>query len=70
MKFVLLIIITVLLLPFRFFAQSENHKINSEPEDHFRYNHFALFVGASTLFERDQTSFTLGAEAGTKIIAF
>ncbi len=62
MKFVLLIIITVLLLPFRFFAQSENNKNNSEPEDHFQYNNLALFVGASSLFERDDTHFTLGLD--------
>ncbi len=62
MKFILLIIMTLILLQFTLFSQSENHKINSEPEDHFHYNHFALFVGASTLFERDQTSFTLGAD--------
>jgi hypothetical protein len=52
----------VLVLPNNFFAQNENHKINSEPEDHFHHNHIALFVGASTLLERDHTSFTLGAD--------
>ena len=55
-------ICVILLLPNNFYAQSENHKINSETEDHFNYNHIALFVGASTLFERDHTSFTLGAD--------
>jgi len=62
MKFVLLIIITVLLLPFRFFAQSENHETNLEGENHFHYNHIAVFIGASSLFERDATYFTLGAD--------
>ena len=62
MKKIILIISLILLLPNNFFAQSENNKNNSEPEDHFHYNHFALFVGASTLFERDHTSFTLGAD--------
>ena len=62
MKFVLLIIITLLLLPFRFFAQSENHKSDLEEGNHFNYNHVALFIGASSLFERDATYFTLGAD--------
>ena len=62
MRIVLLIIITVLLLPFRFFAQSENHKSNSEEENHFYYNRVAVFTGASSLFERDATYFTLGAD--------
>ena len=62
LKFVLLIIITVFLLPFRFFAQSENHKSNLEGENHFHYNHIAMFIGASSLFERDATYFTLGAD--------
>ena len=62
MKFVLLIIITLLLLPFRIFAQSENHESNLEEENHFNYNHVAVFTGASSLFERDATYFTLGAD--------
>ncbi len=62
MKLVLLIIITVLLLPFRFFAQSENHNSNLEEGNHFNYNHVAVFIGASSLFERDATYFTLGAD--------
>jgi len=62
LKFVLLIIITVFLLPFRFFAQSENHNSNLEEGNHFHYNHIAMFIGASSLFERDATYFTLGAD--------
>ena len=62
MKFVLLIIITVLLLPFRLFAQSENHKSNSEEENHFYHTRVAVFTGASSLFERDATYFTLGVD--------
>jgi len=62
LKFVLLIIIALILLPFRFFAQSENHKSNLEEEKHFHYNHVAVFIGASSLFERDATYFTLGAD--------
>ena len=62
MKCVLLIIITMLLLPFRFFAQSENHNSNLEDENHFYYNRVAIFTGASSLFEREETHFTLGAD--------
>jgi hypothetical protein len=62
MKFILMIIITVLLLQFRFFAQSENHNSNLEGGNHFNFNHIALFVGASSLFERDDTHFTLGVD--------
>ena len=62
MKYVLLIILSILLLPFRFFAQNENHKSNLEEENHFHYNHIAVFIGASSLFERDATYFTLGAD--------
>ncbi|GMR25098.1 MAG: hypothetical protein BMS9Abin39_0376 [Ignavibacteria bacterium] len=62
MRFILLIIITLLLLPFRFFAQSEIHKSNLEEENHFHYNHIAMFIGASSLFEREETHFTLGAD--------
>jgi len=62
MKIVLLIIITVLLLPFKIFAQTENHRSDLEEGNHFNYNHVALFIGASSLFERDATYFTLGAD--------
>jgi len=62
LKSVLLIIITVLLLPFRFFAQIDNHETSLEGENHFHYNHIAVFIGASSLFEREETHFTLGAD--------
>ena len=62
MKKVILMICVILLLPNNFYAQSENHKTNSEPENHFYYNKIALFTGASTLFERDHTRFTLGVD--------
>ena len=55
-------ICVLFLLPNNFFAQSENHETSLVGENHFNYNHIALFVGASTLFERDHTSFTLGAD--------
>jgi hypothetical protein len=62
LKKVILMISVILLLPNNFFAQSENHKSNFEEGEHFYYNHFALFVGASSLFERDDTHFTLGLD--------
>ena len=62
MKKVILMICVILLLPNNFFAQSENHKTNSEPENHFQYNNIAVFTGASSLFEREETHFTLGAD--------
>jgi len=62
LKKVLLVTGVILLLSTNMFAQSENKKIDSEPEEKFYYNHFALFVGASTIFERDNTNFTLGAD--------
>ena len=62
MKKIILMISVILLLPNILFAQSKNHKINSEPENHFHYNHIAVFIGASSLFEREETHFTLGAD--------
>ena len=62
MKKVILIISVILLLPNNLFAQDENHKTNSEPENHFQYNHVAVFAGASSLFEREETHFTLGVD--------
>ena len=62
LKFVLLIILSVLLLPFRFFAQNENPVTSVVVENHFYYNHVAMFIGASSLFERDATYFTLGVD--------
>ena len=62
MKNIVLIISIIILLSFGFFAQSENHETSLDGENHFHYNHFALFGGASTLFEGNQTSFTLGAD--------
>jgi len=52
----------IFFLPFGFFAQTENHETILEGENHFHYNHFALFGGASTLFEGNHTSFTVGAD--------
>jgi len=57
-----ILMISVILLPFYLFAQDESHNTNSKPEDHFYYNHFAVFAGASSLFEREETHFTLGAD--------
>ena len=62
MKKSVLIISIIIFLPFGFFAQSENHETSLDGENHFHYNHFALFVGASSLFEREETHFTLGAD--------
>ncbi len=62
MKKSVLIIGIIFFLPFGFFAQSENHETNLVGENHFHYNHLALFSGASTLFEGNQTSFTFGAD--------
>ena len=62
MKKSLLIVSIIFFLPFGFFAQSENHETSLGGENHFHYNHFALFGGASTLFEGNHTSFTLGAD--------
>jgi hypothetical protein len=61
MKFILLVSLFIL-LPFYLFAQDEIHKTNSEEENHFHYNHFAVFAGASSLFEKNETHFTLGAD--------
>ena len=57
----MLIITITLLLSINLFAQNENRN-HSEHRDHFHYNNIALFVGASTLFERDHTNFTLGGD--------
>ncbi|MGB5850158.1 MAG: hypothetical protein WBH40_16845, partial [Ignavibacteriaceae bacterium] len=62
MKKSIVLISVIFLLPFYLFAQDENHETSLEGEDHFHYNQIALFTGASTLFERDETHFTLGAD--------
>ena len=40
----------------------EIHKSNLEEGNHFYYNHIAMFIGVSSLFEREETHFTLGAD--------
>lgn len=62
MKTSMLIVSIIILLPFGFFAQDEHHETGMEEEHHFHHNHIALFVGASTFFERDHTIFTMGAD--------
>jgi len=58
-----LVVFITLLLNCNLYSQDEDeHNKFTELESHFHYNHFALFGGASTLFEGNQTSFTLGAD--------
>jgi len=61
LKNYILIITVILFFSINLFAQNENSN-NSESENHFHYNQFALFTGASTLFEKDKTHFTLGLD--------
>ena len=60
-KITLLIIISILPLN-NLFPQAAIDEINSETENHFHYNNFAIFTGASTLLQKKETHFTLGAD--------
>lgn len=60
-KITLLIIISILPLN-NLFPQAAIDEINSETENHFHYNNFAIFTGASSLFKKNETHFTLGAD--------
>jgi len=62
MKKYIVVLSMIFLMSLCLFAQNENHQASTEEDGHFLYNQIALFVGASTLFERDQTSFTLGVD--------
>jgi hypothetical protein len=55
-------ICVILLLPNNYYAQSENHETSLVGENHFNYNNIALFIGASSMFEKEETHFTLGAD--------
>jgi hypothetical protein len=59
---ILLILITLLLTCNLYSQDNGDHNKLSEHEDHFHYNHIALFTGASSLFEREETHFTFGAD--------
>ena len=60
-KITLLIIISILPLN-NLLPQAEIDEINSETENHFHYNHFAIFAGASSLLQKKETHITLGAD--------
>jgi hypothetical protein len=62
MKKIIIVLSVIFLLPFYLCSQNDNHKTNSKEESHFHYNHFALFAGASSLYEKNETHFTLGAD--------
>jgi hypothetical protein len=63
MKKSVLIIGIIIFLPFGLFAQNENSETGMEEEEnHFHYNHIALFIGASSSLETDKISFTLGTD--------
>ena len=55
-------ICVILLLPNNYYAQSENHETSLVGENHFNYNNIALFIGASSMFEKEETHITLGAD--------
>jgi len=54
-----------LLLPFNHSIQAGEDLLSdssSVKQNHFHYNQLALFTGASTLFEKNKTYFTLGVD--------
>jgi hypothetical protein len=58
-----LLIMIALLLNCNLYSQVKDEDDNSSKhKDHFHYNQIALFTGASTLFEKDKTHFTLGLD--------
>ena len=57
-----LVFITLLLTCNLYSQDEDEHNKFTELENHFHYNHFAVFAGASSLFEREETHFTLGAD--------
>lgn len=59
-KYLLLLI--ALFATCNLYSQVVNDHTSIEHEAHFHYNHFAVFAGASSLFEREETHFTFGAD--------
>jgi len=62
MKKSILLIGVILLLPFYIFPQIGSKGRELKGEHHFHHNHVAIFVGASSVFEKSGTHFTLGAD--------
>jgi hypothetical protein len=64
----ILIILLTFFATCNLYSQVENddtsieHETSLVGENHFHNNHIAVFIGASSLFERDATYFTLGAD--------
>ena len=62
MEKLILLICLIVLLPFYLSAQIGSKGRELKGEDHFHYNHVAVFGGASSVFEKNGTHFTLGAD--------
>ena len=62
MKKLLLSVCLIVLLPFYIFPQIGSKGRELKGKHHFHYNHVAIFVGASSIFEKSGTHFTLGAD--------
>ena len=57
-----LLVLIALFATCNLYSQDEGDDTSIEHESYFHYNHFAVFTGASSLFERDDTHFTLGLD--------
>ena len=62
MKKLILAVYLIILLPFYIFPQIGSKGREHKVEHDFHYNHVAIFVGASSVFEKSGTHFTLGAD--------
>ena len=57
-----LLVLIALFATCNLYSQDEGDDTSIEHENHFQYNQIAVFTGASSLFEREETHFTLGAD--------
>lgn len=57
-----LLVLIALFATCNLYSQDEGDDTSIEHESHFHYNHFAVFTGASSLFQRDDTHFTLSLD--------
>ena len=58
-----LLILIVLFATCNLYSQDEHDRNEFVGhKNHFHFNHFAVFAGASSLFEREETHITLGAD--------
>jgi hypothetical protein len=55
-------LIMMVFLPFYLFGQIGSTGRENKYEQHFHYNHVAIFGGASSVFETNKTHLTLGAD--------